>query len=92
MRHRLYQGYGNSGKDGLFLFSIPYDEGWSVKIDGKNAETRRAAEYLLSAEIEAGRHEIELQYTVPGIKTGTVISLLSLLGFCVMILIKRKKF
>lgn len=86
------RGTATVEKDGLFLFSIPYDEGWSVKIDGKNAETKRAADYLLSAEIEAGRHEIELQYTVPGIKTGAVISLLSLLGFCVMILIKRKKF
>lgn len=68
-------------KDGAFLFSIPYDEGWNVKIDGNKAETKKAAGYLLSVEIGKGEHEIELQYTVPGIKTGAVISLISLFVF-----------
>ena len=84
-------GTANVEKDGVFLFSIPYDEGWTVKIDGRKAETQKAAGYLLSAEITEGDHEIELIYTVPGIEAGAVISLVSLLSFCVMLLIRRKK-
>ena len=84
-------GTANVEKDGVFLFSIPYDEGWTVKIDGRKAETKKAAGYLLSAEITEGDHEIELIYTVPGIEAGAVISLVSLLSFCVMLLIRRKK-
>ena len=85
------KGTALTDKDGAFLFSIPYDEGWQVKIDGKEAETKKAAGYLLAVETEKGTHEFELTYTVPGIEAGAVISLVSLLSFCVMLLIRRKK-
>lgn len=84
-------GTAKAEKDGVFLFSIPFDEGWSVKLDGKAVETKKAAGYLLCFDISEGEHEIELRYTVPGIKTGAVISLVSLLGFCVMAILPGRQ-
>lgn len=78
-------------KDGVMLFSIPYDEGWSVTLDGENVPTQKAAGYLLSFDITEGEHEIELSYTVPGIKEGAVISLFSLILFICFAIIKRVK-
>ena len=78
-------------KDGVMFFSIPYDEGWSVTLDGENVPTQKAAGYLLSFDITEGEHEIELSYTVPGIKEGAVISLFSLILFICFAIIKRVK-
>ena len=87
----LIKGTVKAEKDGVMLFSIPYDEGWSVTLDGENAPAQKAAGYLLSFDISEGEHEIELSYTVPGIKDGAVISLFSLLAFVSFAFYKRKK-
>lgn len=73
------EGTLHSDRNGVFFTSIPYDEGWEIIIDGESKETKKAAGYFLSCPIEKGDHEITLKYTVPGIKTGAVISLISLL-------------
>lgn len=73
------EGRLKSNKNGVFFTSIPYDEGWEIFIDGEKTEPKKAAGYFLSCPIEKGDHEITLKYTVPGIKTGAVISLISLL-------------
>ena len=78
-------------KDGVMLFSIPYDEGWSVTLDGEKVSTQKAAGYLLCFDISEGEHEIELSYTVPGIKEGAFISFLLLLVFVGLVLYKKKK-
>lgn len=86
-------------KDGTLLTSLPYDGGWQIFIDGDEAETAKAAGYLTCAEITKGSHEIELRYTVPGIKLGAIFSLVGIISFAVIVncesgimkRIKRKK-
>ncbi len=84
------EGTLKSDRNGVFFTSVPYDEGWEIFIDGEKAETKKAAGFFLSCPIEEGDHEITLKYTVPGIKAGAVISLLSLLAAICWILIERK--
>ncbi len=71
-------------KDGTLLTSLPYDGGWSIFIDGEEAETAKAAGYLTCAEITQGEHEIEMRYTVPGIRLGGALSLVGLVAFVVI--------
>ena len=85
------KGTVKTEKDGVMLFSIPYDEGWSVTLDGEKVSTQKAAGYLLCFDISEGEHEIELSYTVPGIKEGAFISFLLLLVFVGLVLYKKKK-
>ena len=63
----------------------------NVEVTAENAPAQKAAGYLLSFDISEGEHEIELSYTVPGIKEGAVISLFSLLVFVSFAIYKRKK-
>lgn len=79
-----------SSRDGVFFTSIPYDEGWEIFIDGQKQETKKAAGYFLSCPIEKGEHEIILKYTVPGIKVGAVISLLSFISAAAMIILTKR--
>ncbi len=77
-------------KAGLLLLTVPFDEGWKIEVDGEEVRAEKAAGYLLSCEIEKGEHEVELSYTVPGIKLGAIISLISLLGFVILITVTKK--
>lgn len=86
------EGTLSSDRDGIFFTSIPYDEGWEIFIDGEKKETKKAAGYFLSCTIEKGEHKITLKYTVPGIKIGAVISLLSLLTVIGWMALIRKNF
>lgn len=64
-------------EDCLFYTSIPYDEGWTVKIDGKEIDKE---DYLsledayLCFDLPAGEHDIEISYEQKGFKIGLMIS------------------
>ena len=61
--------------EGQMLFtSIPYDKGWSVRVDGEQAELCRVAGSFIGVELEVGEHEIEFSYVPYGFKIGTCIS------------------
>lgn len=60
------------------MTSIPYDEGWSVKIDGKKVETGIYAGAFLTAETPAGTHEITFHYISPGFLPSLAVFAVSL--------------
>lgn len=68
----------NLEEDSKILFTIPYDEGWNIKVDGKTVEQEKALEDLITINLEKGSHIIELKYTPKGLKIGIYISLLAL--------------
>ncbi|MDF2888700.1 MAG: Protein of unknown function, rane YfhO [Lacrimispora sp.] len=59
---------------GLLYLSIPFDKGWSVKIDGKDAEPYKIFDTFLSVHMTAGTHEVSLEYMPQGLKTGGMIT------------------
>lgn len=63
-------GNVNALKDGLMFFSIPYEKGWSVYVDGEKTETCRIAHAMLGAKVSAGQHEIVLKYVPEGFPIG----------------------
>ena len=54
------------------LTSIPYDEGWRIRIDGKEVEATKFADTFLAIKCPAGEHEVRLSYISPGIPAGAV--------------------
>lgn len=81
----------NAGFDGYLYTSIPYDEGWSVYIDGEKAETEQIGGYQLAAKISEGEHTVKLKYTPRGLKYGVPISLTAYAFVIIQAVIKRKK-
>lgn len=59
---------------GVLYFSIPYEKGWSVYIDGKKADTFPVLNAMLGVYADAGQHEIVLKYTPDGFTVGIIIS------------------
>ena len=85
-------GTVNAQEDQTLFFSIPYDKGWTVKIDGKKVKTKALGKAFLTVKVPEGKHKVSLTYVSPGFREGGI---LSIAGFAVFILImaffRRKK-
>ncbi len=62
----------------LFL-SVPNEDGWAAKVDGKEAEIKTIYDTFIGIELSPGEHEVELSFHVPGLKIGALISGISIL-------------
>ena len=62
--------------DGYALFMIPYEKGWSLTIDGEKAELLRGDIGFLACAVPEGDHTILLTFEAPGLKAGTIGSVL----------------
>lgn len=76
-------------EDGMVLFSIPYDNGWTVKVDGEEVNIQPIAEGLLAVRLEKGLHSLELSYKSPGFYAGLILSAGSLAIYLVLCWITR---
>lgn len=57
--------------------TIPYDEGWSVYIDGKKAEIFKTFDALMAFTVDdAGEHTLEFKYEPSIYRLGAVISII----------------
>lgn len=75
----------------LMLTSIMYDEGWSVKVDGKDVEPIKVWDSLMAFPINNGKHTISLRYISPGFYKGALISLVSFIILFILYYIERNK-
>lgn len=79
--------------DGYALFMIPYEKGWSLTIDGEKAELLRGDIGFLACEVPEGDHTILLTFEAPGLKAGTIGSVLFWILFAQsrILLIRKNK-
>ncbi|MBR5771766.1 MAG: YfhO family protein, partial [Clostridia bacterium] len=81
-------------KDQIVFTSIPYDKGWSVKIDGKAI---KEDDYIslenayLCFSIPEGEHTVELKFTQRGLLPGAAVSLAALIILIAVYFIVKKK-
>lgn len=78
-------------KDGYLITSIPYDEHFEVKIDGKDVKYEKVNTAFLGVKMPDGTHEVEIVYHAPGVKVGKVLSVTGLLLLAGMMLWNKKK-
>ncbi len=77
-------------QDGYLLFTIPYDQGWQLCVDGKPVQTVKMLDTFLAAQIEAGTHKFTLHYTPNGLYIGCVLSLIAIAVALVNTLHRRR--
>lgn len=70
-------GKVNMDQEKLLFFSIPFDEGWSAKVDGVGTELLQVNIGFMGLLVDAGQHEIELIHKP---KKRTLYILLSVFG------------
>lgn len=60
------------------MTSIPYSDGWKVKVDGKFVKTEKAWNAFLSFPISKGNHKIEFVFRQKGVILGALLSMISI--------------
>lgn len=81
-------------KAGLMFMSIPYDEGWTLYIDGKESEIEEIYGTFCAVSLSEGHHDIEMKYLSPYFIEGLVISLASVVVYsliCLIVVWRKKK-
>lgn len=71
----------------LVFFSVPYDEGWSVKVNGERAEMEKVNVGFMAVPVPAGRSTIEFTYTTPGLSDGIRITVGAIVLLAVYLLL-----
>lgn len=79
----------NSGQ--LLMFTIPFSEGWQLRIDGEPVSCIRLLDTFLAAEIPAGIHNFTLRYIPKGLFAGCTFTGLSLCMAGIWWFLRRKK-
>lgn len=90
------KGTVTAEKDMMFFTSIPYDKGWSVKIDGKELDAEEIIalrDSYLCFNLHAGEHEIEISFMPQGLLLGAGVSVFTVIALIVAAIIfsKRRK-
>lgn len=93
-----YTAYGFSANidtdtEGVVLFSVPYDKGFSAKVNGNDTEVLKVDNGLTAVFVGKGESRIEFSYFTYGVKEGAVLSAVGLCLFAIYILVcvRRKR-
>ena len=71
-------------KDGYFNLSIPYDDGFTIKLDDEIIDYELVNTSFIGFPINQGKHEIEITYNAPYFKEGLIISLIGVIIYLII--------
>lgn len=88
MEFAEYDGNSFTGRisvknDGILYLAFPYNNGFTIKADGVITDKIELGSGFLGVHLDAGEHEIVIEYKTPGLMMGAI---LSLLGICIFVL------
>ena len=91
----LITGSIHAETDGYALFMIPYENGWSLTVDGEETELVRGDIGFLACKVASGDHDIVLKFTAPGLyvgAAGSVIFWILFAGSRIIIVYRKKRY
>ncbi len=78
---RQAKGKVDLAKESTLVTTIPYDQGWTAKIDGKTVAIKAFQDAFISITIPAGQHTIEFRYLPQGFLIGVSLLVICMLLF-----------
>ena len=85
------KGTVNAKKSGILQFQTMYNKGWNVYVDGKKVDVFKCNKYFLGINISKGKHEIYMEYHVPYLKEGFVVTIIGIIAFIGLIFINKRR-
>ena len=83
----------NEENNKVLFFTIPYEKGWNVKVDGEKAQATAVIENCIAVEIEPGVHTVQARFVPQGLYIGIAITCFTIVIMVVIYVMqgKRKK-
>lgn len=88
------EGTFTAPEDCILYTSIPFDDGWTVSVDGiavSSDDIVKLGDALLGVKVTKGEHTVSFSFEPSGLKTGFVISLFCLAVLLFLIIISQLK-
>lgn len=83
-------GHINVVEDSYFMFTIPYDNGFTIKVDDKPITYEKVDNAYIGFKIKEGTHKIEVKYKAPTKNIALFMSLFGFIIFCIITYIESK--
>ena len=83
------EGVVETDADTQAVLLIPYENGFTVRIDGERVPYGNYRNGLVKIKIPEGKHDIEITYFTPGLKIGILISSFVFILFIISLLLER---
>ena len=64
-------------EDGVLALSVPYDDGWTCRVDGARAEVLQVNGFFPGVRLGTGEHTVEFRYVSLALSAGVAVSLLT---------------
>ncbi len=77
--------------EGRLILSVPYEDGWTVHINGEKVEGELFGGCLMAFDLEPGEYRLEMHYVPEGLYAGIAVSAVSIGSFAGLTLLKRRK-
>ena len=84
-------GHVTTDQECILFLSIPYDDGWTLTVNGVEQDVQIADGTFMSCVLPSGECEIDLRYVTPGLIPGAAISGVALLVWCGLIFLRKRK-
>jgi len=86
-----FSGNIKTTDDRILCIPFAYSKGWKATDNGKSVKVIKVNGMFCGIVLKPGTHNIKLNYTTPGLKIGTCISLISLIILIGIAIRSRKK-
>lgn len=90
-KEELFNGKINVLKDGYFMLTIPYQQGFNIKLDNKKVEYEIVDNKYIGFPITTGTHQISVSFKAPGKEIGTILTLVGIISSVVVIYLESKR-
>ena len=79
----------NMESAGRLILSVPYEDGWTVLVNGEETEGELFGDCLMAFDLEPGQYRIEMHYVPKGFYAGIGVSAVSVAVFLGMVGLRR---
>ena len=75
----------------IICLAVPYSKGWKAYVNGQEKKLLNVNGQYMGLELEKGTYELKFEYSTPLLKEGFIISIVTLIGICTYLVIRKKK-
>ncbi|MBR2801324.1 MAG: YfhO family protein [Erysipelotrichaceae bacterium] len=87
--NHLYAEY-TAEKKGFMVIAIPYDRGWTLKVDGQPTEFYNVNGGFIGLPVQEGHHTLTMEFVPYGFQAGAALSVLGMITTAAYLFISRK--
>lgn len=84
-----YTAHSEAAEPSLLVLAIPYDEGFSAKVNGQSAEVFRVNTCMTAVQVPAGAADVSLDFVPRGLRCGELLSVLGILLTTLWLSVRR---